>query len=96
MVYKLKILKGHKSILKVGGVMIPYFCTLPDDALYLYKDLQNISKDFRVTAKLKFTKGHDSVKNVRGVDAFCHFTLYDNVTYLYVVSQKYLKGFQTY
>ena len=48
--------RGQNSESNVIGVMILYLCPLSDDALYLYKDLQNISKDFRVTERTRSSR----------------------------------------
>ena len=37
MITSLKFSKGHNSVKNVVGVTILIFCTLPNDALYLYQ-----------------------------------------------------------
>ena len=37
MIFIPKISKAHNSVTNVGGVVVPFLCTLSDGGLYFYK-----------------------------------------------------------
>ena len=89
----LQFTKRHNSVKTVDGVMVLYFCTSPDDALYLCQVSRKYLKGFQsyqedAVCILKFSKGHNSVNSEIGVMALILSTLSDSVLYLYQVLSK--------
>ena len=96
-----KITKGNNSAKNVGGVTVPYLCTLSGHALYFYQVLWNYLNWYQsyradTISILKITKGNNSAKNVGGVRVVDLCTSSGHALYFYQVLWNYLKQYQSY
>ena len=79
MIETMTFMIGHNCIKNVAGIIVLVFCTLSEDALYLYHVWCNFLKGFQfvfwaeMILTLEFTKGYNSVKTVDEVTVlvFC-------------------------
>ena len=96
-----KITKGNNSAKNVGGVTVPYLCTLSGHALYFYQVLWNYLNWYQsyradTISILKITKGNNSAKNVDGVMVVDLCMSSGHALYFYQGLWNYLKQYESY